>query len=448
MKIAICFSGSIRDFSTCLPSLKRYVLNNLNADIFLHLWKMDDISKLDSDVDFKWRNDSCTDQYVIDKLNPIKYVIDKYSNEWEEKIINESKIDITKLTDIKLKNYGINACGMYYKIFKCFELVKEHCVSNNMQYDIVIRARLDFIWEDNVLLNDFTNINDDSVYLIKDRYATHSKLYTNDKFFAGSFNVMKKMCNLFNCISIYQSDGMMIEGQTLNENHIKLMNLQVKWIGHTNTYYKCMNRHIIKNNNKYILIDNDQLISQFWYELSYHLLYNNYNIIYLNDQNDKYTNILHLFQNFKIGKINNNNTMCYIGSIINENENISQIIINGQNSHPKDNITYINVTNNISHVNLLDFVISVLLTKKFGKIYNFIKVSQINEIDIGENIIFKYLDHGYYIGKILEYNTRKKTYNIAIDKQIYHNEPRKNFKIIDLVKYCDKLNSDSMPVNS
>ena len=54
MKIAICFSGAIRDFNTCIPSIQKYLLNNLNADIFLHLWKFSNDNSLN--INFKWRD--------------------------------------------------------------------------------------------------------------------------------------------------------------------------------------------------------------------------------------------------------------------------------------------------------------------------------------------------------------------------------------------------------
>ena len=39
LKIAICFSGGIRSFLTCYPSIYKNVVQPLNADIFMHLWE-------------------------------------------------------------------------------------------------------------------------------------------------------------------------------------------------------------------------------------------------------------------------------------------------------------------------------------------------------------------------------------------------------------------------
>jgi len=45
------------------------------------------------------------------------------------------------------KKYAHNAMGMYYKIMKCNELKKLYESEMGFKYDVVIRARLDFIRE-------------------------------------------------------------------------------------------------------------------------------------------------------------------------------------------------------------------------------------------------------------------------------------------------------------
>lgn len=448
MKIAICFSGSIRDFSTCYPSIKRYVLDNLNADIFLHLWKMDDVSNLDANVNFKWKNDSCDEKYVIEQLNPKAYVVDKYSNLWEEKIVKESRIDVTKLTDDKLKNYGINSCGMYYKIYQAFLLMENYCHTNNVKYDIIIRARLDFIWRDHILPHMFSNAKDDQIFLVKDRYATHSGLETNDKFFAGTFNVMKKMCNIFNHIHIYQKMGLLVEGQTLNEKHIKMNKFKVRWLGNKYTYYKCMGKHAIHNNNKLIVINNSDNLSKFWFELAYFLIYQNYPVVYLVPCHDKYIDILSKFTNFKFYDENNSlgDAYYYIGQTYHSKINSRQIIINGLNIQHKNTIT-INVSPDIGEDHLLDFVCSIINTNRKDGYFHFTKTLKIPIIEINEKVIFRYLDHGYFLATVTEYDSEKNTYTINFNNKVLTNETRDNIKIIDLIKYYQKMDPKCMPTN-
>ncbi|AYV85714.1 MAG: hypothetical protein Satyrvirus33_4 [Satyrvirus sp.] len=455
MKTAIFFCGSIRDFPTCLPSIKRYLLKNFGADIFLHLWKMDDISSLDTDIDFKWRNDSCDEQYVIDQLKPVSYVVDKYSSEWEEKIIRESGIDITKLTDDKLKNYGTNACGMYYKICQAFKLVEDYSLKNGITYDLVIRARLDFIWDSGITISDFGGINGSKVYLVKDRYATCSGLVTNDKFFAGNFSVMKNMCNLFNYILRYQSYGLKVEGQTLHENHIKYLKLNAVWIGDAYTFYKCMPRHRITWNKKSIVINNlDNKFDKFFYELSYYLLYNNYSVTY-SGCSCSYLDILKTFRNFKIennfSPNNTNSTLCLVSNSYHENvNNMNQIVVNYSTNFPTNKIanktSFINISDNISLEDLLDFVVSIITTYSYGNTYNFTSSRVIDKVDVGENVLYRYLDHGYYLSKIVSFDEKNSKYTVEFGKY-KEITGRKYFKIVNLLKYHEKMDPLVMPTN-
>ena len=146
MKTAICFSGAIRDFNYCISSIYKYFLNNMgDYDIYLHLWTFNNDNNIQ--YSFKWRKDNIDIDNLLQILKPKNYIINEYSKEYEEFIIKESNIDISKIDN----NYGFNCCSMYWKIKQCFELVKQ----SNINYDLIIRARLDFIWENHIYINDF-----------------------------------------------------------------------------------------------------------------------------------------------------------------------------------------------------------------------------------------------------------------------------------------------------
>ena len=61
MRIAICFSGAIRSFHTCIPSIMRYLIepmkdNDKNqVDIFLHMWDVNSSEIKNLNIDFKMR---------------------------------------------------------------------------------------------------------------------------------------------------------------------------------------------------------------------------------------------------------------------------------------------------------------------------------------------------------------------------------------------------------
>ena len=436
MKVAICFSGAIRSFDDCIGSTLKYLINNFeNPDIFLHMWTFSGKEENSNiNYNFKWRKENSPIEKIINILNPIKYVIDEYSSDWEKKIIEESNIDTSKFDTEQKKNYGFNCCSMYWKIFKCFELVEEYSNISGIKYDLVIRARLDFIWEDYIGMINFNNLIDDNIFLIKDRYATCSKLITNDKFFAGNFLIMKKMCNVFNDLKKYQNDEICIEGQTINAYHIKQMEFKVQWIGHSKTYYKFMGRHQIIPNNQ--LIDVSNIINNdITNELIYSLLSNGYNVFSLSNISNYNKINNRFFETYNHDMVNN---------IVIKNDNMS-IIINYNNNRIIKLILDENVIKQIEKNNyyLIDFIVSLLSNIHTIQIDTFIfnNISQINNIKTDELVNFKYMDHGYYICKYLNYNN--KNHCILFDNKNIK-VGRESFKIVNLIKYYE---DNVLPIN-
>ena len=423
MKVAICFSGAIRNFDDCISSIFKYFINNFDSpDIFLHMWTL---NKSDTNLDyaFKWRKDNSDIERIIKILNPIKYVIEEYGIEHEKNIKESSCIDMDKFDTEQKKNYGFNCCSMYWKIMKCFELVEEHSILNGVKYDLVIRARLDFIWEDHIKPNDFVDLNDSKIYLIRDRYATCSKLETNDKFFAGTFLAMSKMSKIFNQLQKYQSESILIEGQTINEIHIKRSHFIVHWIGHSKTYFKFMLRHKVLEKNKTISIDLKNFTNDFVNQLAYNFMDKGY-----------HTYISNNFQPFNYNVIcpryiNNISNISY--TIYNDNQNI---IIKSLKKTIKLNID--NCIFEQLNLYISDFIIS-LLDNFMNSIeeYIFNKIIQINNIEKDELVRFKYMDHGYYICKYDKFD-KKEHYVIFDNKSI--KVSRDSFKIINLIKYYTK----------
>lgn len=431
MKVAICFSGAIRNFDDCIGSTLKYFINNFeNPDIFLHMWTFNDSDTTKNiTYNFKWRKDNSDTNEILSILNPKKYVIEEYTNQSEQLILSQSNIQVDKFDSEQKKNYGFNCCSMYWKILQSFKLAEEYSIENNFEYDLIIRARLDFIWEDHIIPSDFNNLTDDNIFLIKDRYATCSKLITNDKFFAGNYNTMKKMCDIFNYIKTYQDEDILIEGQTINELHIKKMNFKVNWIGNLKTYYKFMNRHKIIPNNIKILVNLNNFLnlknifSMLLNELVYKLIYCGYTVICSDDCIENYNSFNKRF-------IKNSTEYDFL---ISNNNNI--ITINKNNIIKKLNYSF-NVLNSVlNNPNIfIDFIISLINNFNDTKSdeFNFKKISQINNIETNDVIIYRYLDHGYYKCNYIE--LENKNHLILFDKKNIK-VTRDLFTIVNLVKY-------------
>ena len=452
MKVAICFSGAIRSFDDCVSSTLKYLINNFtNPDIFLHMWTFTNKNDIGSNEDikynFKWRKDNSSIEKIIEILKPKKYIIEEYTGQSENMIIEKSQIDMSKFDTKQKRNYGFNCCSMYWKILKSFELAEEYCIANGFEYDLVIRARLDFIWEDHIKLSDFTDLIGNKIFLIKDRYATCSKLVTNDKFFAGNFNSMKKMCCVFNNLKEYQDLEFMIEGQTINETHIKKLGFDVKWIGHAKTYYKFMERHKIIPTNTSInirlsgLFDSTNNDIMFSNEFVYRLLDCGYKISCSNIPMCNYNKISNRLVELEIPcdfEITNELVSDTNVTIIVERKKISKII---------KLVLSINLMQSIqtqcNYYILIDFIQSLL--SDFDNIqteqFNFIDLQQINQIKLTEIVRYKHMDHGYYLCEYTGFENN--THTIMFDKKKIK-VSRDSFKIVNLYNYYQ---DSILPIN-
>ena len=431
MRIAICFSGAIRNFHTCIPSIQKYLLNNLNADIFLHLWSYQIDPSNPLDINFKWQQSNLNSHFeneIINILKPKSFVIDKYNHEWEEKIV--SIIDTDQSIDPKEKNYAYSCCGMYFKILQSYLLAKKYADLHNITYDLIIRARLDFIWEKPININDFIDINSKIVVLIKDRYAHFSKLITNDKFFAGNSEVMEYLSSIYLYLNQYQKEGITIEGQTVIEKHIQKRGLNVKWIGDKDTYYKCMPRHCIKNINRNIYInilyDNTMLLN----EIAFYLLFAGYNLFV--NKNDLVANYLRSFTGFNYYSTERDSDVIFDYIIVDNNSDSDfkseykcKIGINlSEKSDIIIKINYDIINDNIIHFNR--FIYALISNNIQNTEYTFDNLLLINEIPENEKIIYKYHDHGYYpseyIGKAMnnKHNILFNNREISVDRREFY----------------------------
>jgi len=233
MKIALCLSGNSRSFVTCYDSIYKSIIKDRDVDVFISTWGI----KNNFDYNFKFCEDESDINELIQLYNPKLTDIQDYDKEQESIIINDCngnellKYDELNTKTESLINYAFNAMSMYYKIYRCNNLKIQYEKTNNFKYDIVIRSRMDFLFE-NRITDEMLQLasNDNDIILIKDEYAKKSKCLCNDKFCFGTSNLMDRYCDLFNNINKYHKEQIIIDGQVLCAHHIVKLGLNIKWI--------------------------------------------------------------------------------------------------------------------------------------------------------------------------------------------------------------------------
>lgn len=146
MKVALCLSGLVRNYSDCYNTHKKFFIEALNADVFIHTWSKIGSNKLPhwytQEYSLAKHKDSIAKQEdinkkdLLSKYNPklieieypnIEYFYNKFYQKDNEKFFNNV-----------MMHYGINRAN---------NLRIKYEKQNNITYDIVIRCRFDLFFE-------------------------------------------------------------------------------------------------------------------------------------------------------------------------------------------------------------------------------------------------------------------------------------------------------------
>lgn len=222
MKIAICFSGHLREFFKVQYSELEKNIENLKNNghevcCFFSVWET--------------YNGENHRQKSIDYQNSIIEVSDSLFTDFYKKYSISFEIEEYKKVrhNFILSNYhptirpeGNNVIGadgvifpfsMFYKLFKANLLKQKYELENNIMFDIVVRYRANTLF--NNLLN-FDHVKPWTIYSSSHGYNCHSRglnvpssCMTQDIFFYGDNKTMDTICDLYNNIKhvLYKYEG-------------------------------------------------------------------------------------------------------------------------------------------------------------------------------------------------------------------------------------------------
>lgn len=191
LKIAILFSGGLRNFYETQEWANKFFIDPLNADVFFHGW--------------------CNKDGVEDN----KKTMENYLNLKKFKILdkNEVLIPIPAVLNDKYPGCAQRGLGMVqaehilgqlYNIKNSFDIMREYEQENNVRYDIVIRARPDVFW--------YAKIEDQDLdYASKNQCISTPQHYLsvicgsniNDQFALGQNEIMYRYTRIFDMVETY-----------------------------------------------------------------------------------------------------------------------------------------------------------------------------------------------------------------------------------------------------
>ena len=155
MKIAVCFSGTLRQFKTCYKTFKEHIIdaNSCDIDMFFSTWK----SKVRH---FKKQvSDEGPFKEAVDLYSPVAFSKEVYDQAKRLELYKSSRMDEfqkeaqefhkckSKHRKDKCRFCGTNnihnQIGQLYNIWRANELKKKHEKENGFEYDLVMRTRFD-----------------------------------------------------------------------------------------------------------------------------------------------------------------------------------------------------------------------------------------------------------------------------------------------------------------
>jgi hypothetical protein len=152
MKIAICFSGQIRRAVDSSINILNFI-EGCEVDYFIHTWDINDGKRFfgDERIDPEYTHINRVELNDYIKINriykPKKTKVDLYEDYCQELLKNGEAI-----------------APMWYSWYESISLKREYEKENNFQYDVVIKMRLDCIYDPSMRLK---NIIDENISSIK-----------------------------------------------------------------------------------------------------------------------------------------------------------------------------------------------------------------------------------------------------------------------------------------
>lgn len=226
MKVAISISGQARMFKSSYLSFEKYILKNLDCDIFIDTWSYELSKKCEEfSISDSWRY---TDEGDIEEFkniyNPVVFKLEEYTDEKEKFFVEKSRL---LSPNIRADDFVKRYLCMLYKIQSAQNLVNDYSEKNNIQYDIVIRTRSDVEYKD-FLTSDLLHKLKDGNLLI-DSYG-NGRNRCGDVLAIGLLKDMDSYCNLYNYIEQYKQNGIEVNTEIALPHHLKANNINYEII--------------------------------------------------------------------------------------------------------------------------------------------------------------------------------------------------------------------------
>ena len=227
MKIAILLPGHIRTYNNVRKNIFEYLINPLAnsgniCDVFSSVWENEGFRETGF-------NDTLADLSII-KDDSIMFEVEKFNSIFFKKYNIWKRHALTSPTTCR------DAASMWYKIFKCYNLVLYHSKIINTQYDLIFKLRPDIVFLEPFNIDLIKNIPENTIFMPPWHGKYEAVTYKlMDQFAFGTFESMTKYCSVFYEIdNIINRDDVTFTGEgflysQLSHHNILIERCEVKY---------------------------------------------------------------------------------------------------------------------------------------------------------------------------------------------------------------------------
>ena len=213
MKVAVLVSGMLRTFEETYPRFKKYIIDDLEPDIFFYGYpNKKGINYCENKIKQLW--------------NPKDYKIVEYTDSLKKEIcLDENKYEKNKRPETKVNN----VLSAAYALKNCNDLRLKYQNDNHIDYDIVLRIRSDYYFINHINQSQLESAKKGEILIPNewDFKEVHPLAVSDGIALSNNFS-MNKYCELYNHIDNYFDEGIMFHPETYFGVHIDRMNLNRK----------------------------------------------------------------------------------------------------------------------------------------------------------------------------------------------------------------------------
>lgn len=204
-RVALCFSGHIRDFHLCSQSLQTNFIQPFQAagfevDVFGMFWNVlgHRSQGWNGMPNFEYFKQTLQPKVLIaENFDRIGFATKYYTEQWKTR------------QHLSCNTTSGDAASMWYITWRCFQEIESYQSNNAFTYDVICRVRPDLIYDTPLNITEIDDImNHDVVYIPKWRgkyYEVCREIV--DYFGMGNYKVMKRYLSTFENIGTYISSN-------------------------------------------------------------------------------------------------------------------------------------------------------------------------------------------------------------------------------------------------